>query len=672
MHWGVDLIPIQVNIFFTRLIEDLQNAQNIQDVQNHGGNQNTINLLRDARIFFETERHQLTNDQLEQLRASLAPYASAKIPYTLFEKAAHKAQKLFFHRIMFKIKNGNEFRDKINIQLCFNHFVEELNQTNDFFNLNNQIKNHILENRRQTPRLFSSFQEELDEWKRLAKNHPIENELLNAVRFTSYEIKNGRPLAAPAQTLQARLNTFQNGQVIHTAEEAVEPRIHQLHQDRLYRLQNLRSIYREFFDSSSPNHVAPEPVGSKYFPRTYAWFVGAQKVVRETPGQTVGEGELELDSQIELNLQALAVQYNIRMISDIPPLSHPYTQGMFTHAMRLDYKPGIPCQFAQDFVDFSRNEIRIPSMNVGTTSIEKGQEYRNLMDSMENGRRERSPQNTLWNDPKNEGDLKHEIRGTPFEKDRAKKAIALANALDCQISMNLGYNEGGNCLFGQDRNGPYAILGLDSFAASKHLMERSLQELGQNRNLTEEEVKIALAIDLEIPVERIYFIEQPGEFHLDMSMAIIGNKKILLNDSVLAHEQFKNHPRRTEGMEPKRIEEMNESDLANAKKKKEFEDKIERQLKAQGFSVVRCAGKFWANGVQVMNFFNMISGTNQQGQSFIIGMGCVDEDYESKFKRIIHRHIPIPDQNIHFLNREASELLLEGNGGGSCVVKSIL
>ena len=126
-----------------------------------------------------------------------------------------------------------------------------------------------------------------------------------------------------------------------------------------------------------------------------------------------------------------------------------------------------------------------------------------------------------------------EVLGSVRSANLPVKALALAGSLNAPPIMNLTYNEGGNTLIGQRGGQPYIIVGMDSYEISKKFMEKDL-----NRKMTEEEVKMAFAIDYGVFKENVYIVEQPGDFHLDMCMAIVGENTILINDSAAAQKMF--------------------------------------------------------------------------------------------------------------------------------------
>ncbi|MBI3236977.1 MAG: hypothetical protein HYZ48_04685 [Chlamydiales bacterium] len=102
------------------------------------------------------------------------------------------------------------------------------------------------------------------------------------------------------------------------------------------------------------------------------------------------------------------------------------------------------------------------------------------------------------------------IIGLPWTDDLGKKSVKLALSLGATPVMNLTYSEGGNTLIGSRKDGSrFVIIGKDSYEFSKFLMEKDL-----GREMTDDEVRMAFAIDYGVKKEDLFFVEQPGDFHL--------------------------------------------------------------------------------------------------------------------------------------------------------------
>lgn len=174
------------------------------------------------------------------------------------------------------------------------------------------------------------------------------------------------------------------------------------------------------------------------------------------------------------------------------------------------------------------------------------------------------------------------------------------------------YLEGGNVLPGLDASGqPFAIVGHDSFVASKFLLEAELRGGSRDPKLTlsDADVLELMAMDLGLPTaDRVFLVEQPGAFHIDMGMLLLGDGKVVVNDAVLAYE-----------MAPTlKLYRGNEE---KAYITQEFENAAAADLERQGLTVVRAALVFPGHHT---NFINGEIGTDSRGQKFLVTNGSLD------------------------------------------------
>jgi len=132
-----------------------------------------------------------------------------------------------------------------------------------------------------------------------------------------------------------------------------------------------------------------------------------------------------------------------------------------------------------------------------------------------------------------------EILSAVNDETQQELAIKLGMQLDCDVEYQLSYAEGGNTLSWTQNNEVFCIIGKDTLAVTKYL---AAQHLGKKDAYNNETVtdfaKMMLAIDYGTKVENLFFVEQPGEFHLDMRMAIAGHKTVIINDSIAAHKMM--------------------------------------------------------------------------------------------------------------------------------------
>lgn len=431
--------------------------------------------------------------------------------------------------------------------------------------------------------------------------------------------------------------------------------VDQLRIQRLYRLENLEAVYQQTLNRPHTQ------VASKFMEPTSAWYVGT--FTNATPY-----------APFEFEMQQIGQEHGIKVISDVRIAeftSVEITENEKTDFM-LDCEPILASNsrsslgaFPQDFVDFSRNgEVRIPAMK------QSDSESANKFALEEN----RSMRSTEWKEVfDNLGNqIAIDTLGAPYNNSLSMKAIALASSLQTTPIMNLTYNEGGNTLIGEKNGVPYALIGKDSYVASKFLMERDL-----GREMTRDEIMMAFAIDYGMPKENIHFIEQPGDFHLDMSMVIVGDT-ILLNDSEEAQRMFtaeqeewytkccNDYPEHKGFFKNCLAEEAIQSSV-----RKKLEDVAEKQLRELGFNVVRVPGRFNYNSrVPVMNFFNMVTAETPSGDNIAVMLGCIG-DYADNFERTLRQHSNREIDRVYFLDPKSTQECLKMAGGISCRTKII-
>lgn len=232
------------------------------------------------------------------------------------------------------------------------------------------------------------------------------------------------------------------------------------------------------------------------------------------------------------------------------------------------------------------------------------------------------------------------------------------------IQMATSYVEGGNILNGHRPDGiPYALVGRDSLAVTSKLLPGQPGEA--------EAIK-QVAADYGLQPENIIPLEQPGDFHLDMSMALAGPGQVILNDSrqvlALQKEWISEHYKHTwfnRDEQPSQLQEVEKK----ANRTAVFEDIVEKQLKAAGLEVFRVAGVFPKSVANIqMNFLNLRQGQNDQGETFAVSLGG-EERAEQAFAHTLLEKIPAGYDRIHFLDRSWTAETLHHNGGIKCRTK---
>ncbi|MEW6281814.1 MAG: hypothetical protein AB1758_24625, partial [Candidatus Eremiobacterota bacterium] len=272
--------------------------------------------------------------------------------------------------------------------------------------------------------------------------------------------------------------------------------------------------------------------------------------------------------------------------------------------------------------------------------------------------------------------------------------LALGSAARVPLRENLSHVEGGNLLVGTlpDGNG-YALVGRDSVAVTRHLLAEELQ-----RQVGEKEALRVIAADLGLEPQRVFPVEQPGEFHLDMRMMLAGPGQVVLNDAREAAElqiawlesdlkhSLPRHPgpgssvwqrlnyhrkRFLHKRREHRLEGQRERLRAEASRRARYEDMCLKDLKAAGLTVLRMAGVFVhpdRPDQDVANFLNGRAGTNEQGQRFYVGLGA-DSRAEVYAARRLMLDLPTGIQRVHFLDRTYTPDTLGLYGGIKCRTK---
>ncbi len=233
------------------------------------------------------------------------------------------------------------------------------------------------------------------------------------------------------------------------------------------------------------------------------------------------------------------------------------------------------------------------------------------------------------------------------------------------LRLNVSYDEGGNIFRGKDDRGSFLIVGEEGVKLTKKTVRSSLEKMGikNQANLSEEELKILYADDYGVSPDHVYFIFQPGAFHLDMKMNFLGNKRILFNDARKAFE---------------RDTVQRGFLMGNALRKRIFmEDLIERvaceQLRDQGFEVIETPGVFYnyqsSDWPCVMNFFNFVSLQAPDGKNIMIALGDENKTYNQEFKEIVAKYSEEKTEEIHFLSEKLTRWLLDQSGGIRCITQ---
>lgn len=353
----------------------------------------------------------------------------------------------------------------------------------------------------------------------------------------------------------------------------------------------------------------------------------------------------------------------------------------------------------------------------GTVSVLPKVDNDLLREAEGNDRRRRAEE--FKNRTGHELDLRLAGQGVSAKTDQRAGAVAYALAAGKPTRAMLGYIEGGNVVLGTRATGePYAVVGKDTVAITRAILERDAsQVMGRPVQLTQEQVRVALAKDLGVDVDNVVLTEQPGNFHVDMALTAWTPGVVLLNDARAAGQVLIDHslesamhflPPLPNGASLDDIEARKEaiaaleqmtttsdvslklkstSSYAKALQKyldseaKELrklrtqqtqrarvEDVAAADLEAQGLRVIRVPSRFSIMGSERTNFANGIGGVGQDGQRFFITQGSRWPRHEVAFLSALQEAgVAVP--RIYFLEDGASTRSVLAKGGIACRVK---
>ena len=257
--------------------------------------------------------------------------------------------------------------------------------------------------------------------------------------------------------------------------------------------------------------------------------------------------------------------------------------------------------------------------------------------------------------------------GAVNERWTQQEALAAAMATGASgYKMAVSYVEGGNMMGGKRPDGSdYALVGKDSLAVTMDLLKKN------NRDHSTRDGLLQIARDYGYQAGEVVAVEQPGEFHLDMAMALAGPGQVLLNDAKAVADLQKGWV--TEHYSHKFFQWGKKKQLAAIEERAEklavYEAMVEKDLQKAGLQVFRVAGCFpQTKANSEMNFFNLRQGHNDRGETFAIALGG-DEKAEQAFAHTLLSEIPSGYQRIHFLDRELTPLTLDMSGGIKCRTK---
>lgn len=348
----------------------------------------------------------------------------------------------------------------------------------------------------------------------------------------------------------------------------------------------------------------------------------------------------------------------------------------------VEHPAGRTYRWAEDNGDIAEDgSVRYPArisgddVSEGMTKGRAKRFYRGVRD-----------QDLTFCDPK---EIRNEYSKTNFPR---QGGVAIRDATDAKASVAAATNtnakemvtylEGGNVLMMEGRDGErHAVVGMDTRDIAMHTLQK---ELG--RPVHETEVKRWIGHDLGVTASQVSFVEQPGDFHLDMSMVPLADGKMMVNDSMKSYANQEKWLRQDHAakrppinstqytawtQDGAKLEQQLGALERRYQKLAQAEAKTVEDLRRNGVEVVRMGGRYFdpeRPKDEIMNFINGEGGTNPGGDRFFVTLGG-DPRAQAYAAKALTAHAEGPDR-VYFMGARRSELLLRSQGGLSCVVKT--
>jgi hypothetical protein len=180
----------------------------------------------------------------------------------------------------------------------------------------------------------------------------------------------------------------------------------------------------------------------------------------------------------------------------------------------------------------------------------------------------------------------------------------------------------------------------------------------------------------------IYFVEQPGEFHLDMKMAVMGPGQVIVNDAfdvfdlqqewILADYQAKQttmDESAWKALYPAIDAELAELSI-KARRAWAYESRTIANLsRIPNLNIVRVAANFpGTKSLPAMNFLNGEGGRGLDNSPFFVTNGG-DPRAEAYIAQMYLAELKTGLQRLYFLDRGYSHESLQDSGGIGCRTK---
>jgi len=289
-------------------------------------------------------------------------------------------------------------------------------------------------------------------------------------------------------------------------------------------------------------------------------------------------------------------------------------------------------------------------------------------------------------------DAAYAMVGAVAERGSHEVLAGVALAKGTEIKACLSHLEGGNLLVGTLPGGEaYALVGSDSFAATRSVLE---QDLG--RPISDAEVRQAIGVDLGVQPAHVHSIEQPRDFHLDMWMTPIKPGEVLVDDAMQSAELLiqineANHladkpkaPRANASEDSKQdyqsslkwwkdlggnLKAQAKQIRSIAKRRASFQKKMCADLEQAGMKIHSVPGVLESNGSMVANFLNAEQGVNSKGERYYIALGA-DPMAEKSFVGHLAKIAGAEIARVHLMDRDFTRTTLSAQGGISCRTKA--
>jgi hypothetical protein len=292
------------------------------------------------------------------------------------------------------------------------------------------------------------------------------------------------------------------------------------------------------------------------------------------------------------------------------------------------------------------------------------------------------------------GDTEHPAHRVGYAVAQDRKQVekrALAQKAMYELKPYASHIEGGNLLTGTDAKGnTIALVGRDALAVTRGQFLKD----NKGKQASDDDMRKLISADLGLDPQAVHFVEQPGQFHLDMGMVVFGGGLVMLNDSRQVFqliEQWAAQDRalilagleeglREQGaqaaFDPPAVERYFKTVLETLEKQLSvtcaFEDAALKDLKAiPNLSIHRVAGSFPHTPFNpLMNFLNGELGTSPDGNSFFITNGGTRRAEDIVAAAYFTAVKDTPLRILYFLDPEASTQSLGAGGGIGCRTKT--